>query len=171
MCTRNYESKKIKTIYLAACSSKYEYREGDSTPFFISWPNSETIDSCSRDISLCLVCWSANLPAIFFSYNKLVPATSHSQPKRVNKMQGLRRMSTDAELLQFVNLWSKLQYIQLTTTEDTIIWRFTTSRKYSASSAYKIQRKVSYPDQKWDQIWNVKVEPECSFFYFFRDRA
>ena len=101
----------------------------------------------------------------------LLQQTSHSQPKRVNKMQGLRRMSTDAELLQFVNLWSKLQYIQLTTTEDTIIWRFPTSRKYSASSAYKIQRKVSYPDQKWDQIWNVKVEPECSFFYFFRDRA
>ena len=167
MCTRNYESKKIKTIYLAACSSKYEYREGDSTPFFISWPNSETIDLCSRDISLCLVCWSAKLPAIFFSYNK--PATA-SQREWIRckdseewvRMQNYFNSSTYGPNC---NTFSSPQ--QKTLSYDDFRHLGSTPQaqliKYSARSHIQTRSGIRFGMSRWNQ--------SAVFFYFFRDRA
>ena len=73
-------------------------------------------------------------------------------------MRGLRRISTTSALHQFVDLWGKLQHIQLSEVEDTISWRLTANGSYSAASAYEVQFLGSLEDHRWAQLWQLKVE-------------
>jgi hypothetical protein len=72
-------------------------------------------------------------------------------------IKGLHRMSTTQEFNQFVNLWSKLQQVQLTSQPDEITRRFSPNSHYSIRSAYQIQFAGSfanfhgktYGNQRW----------------------
>ena len=79
-------------------------------------------------------------------------------------MRGLRRMNTEEQLRQFVDLWSQLQGVQLQESEDTISWRFESSGKYSARSAYDAQFVGTFPHHNWRKVWKIKAEPKCCFF-------
>jgi hypothetical protein len=65
---------------------------------------------------------------------------------------------------QFVDLWSQLQGVQLQESEDTISWRFESSGKYSARSAYDAQFVGTFPNHNWRKVWKIKAEPKCCFF-------
>jgi hypothetical protein len=46
---------------------------------------------------------------------------------------------TVAHITEFYNLWTKIQYVQLTEDPDSITWRLTTSATYSSALAYLAQ--------------------------------
>jgi len=79
-------------------------------------------------------------------------------------MRGLRRMSTDQELRQYVSLWQCLQQVQLDERQDQITWRFTADGNYTVKSAYNVQFIGTFPDHDWETVWKSKVEPKCRFF-------
>jgi hypothetical protein len=79
-------------------------------------------------------------------------------------MRGLQRISTTAEINQFVQLWSMTRQMQLSTQDDSISWRFTSHGCYSTRSAYKMQFAGSVADFEWDDLWKSKVENKCKFF-------
>jgi hypothetical protein len=79
-------------------------------------------------------------------------------------MSGLRRISTTEEVSQFVNLWHLLSQTRLTDRTDSIAWRFTSTGKYSAKSAYSVQFHGSFADHNWQSIWKAKAENKCKFF-------
>jgi len=81
-----------------------------------------------------------------------------------NWMKGLKRMSTQAEIRQFVDLWIQLQMVQLQPQDDQIHWRLTSDGKYSSKSAYEAQFVGAHPDYKWVCVWKAKVENKCEFF-------
>jgi hypothetical protein len=57
-----------------------------------------------------------------------------------NWMRSVHHISTRQELLEFVNLWNLLKNFRLREeVQDSIIWKWEPSGKYSAASAYKIQ--------------------------------
>jgi hypothetical protein len=79
-------------------------------------------------------------------------------------MSGLKRIVTTEEISQFVALWCRLIHIQLTSQHDSILWRFSASGQYSASSAYAVQFAGSCADFEWDEIWRARVKNKCKFF-------
>lgn len=79
-------------------------------------------------------------------------------------MRGLRRMNTEATLRQFVDLWRKLQTIQLTDNQDTNMWKFSATKQYSSKSACEVQFTGCVAETKWEWIWKAKVEHKCKFF-------
>lgn len=81
-----------------------------------------------------------------------------------NWMKGLKRLLTQAEIRQFVDLWIQLQTVQLQPQDDQIHWRFTPDGKYSSKSAYEAQFLGAHPDYRWMCVWKEKVENKSKFF-------
>ena len=79
-------------------------------------------------------------------------------------MGGLRHISTTTAINQFVDLWDRLDHIHLSDSEDTITWRLTADGSYSAASAYDVQFVGSFADNRWEQVWQMKVENKCRVF-------
>ncbi|CAL4911193.1 unnamed protein product [Urochloa decumbens] len=79
-------------------------------------------------------------------------------------MRGLRRISSEVALRQFVTLWNQVAPIQLSQQPDNITWRFSPDGEYTAQSAYKVQFIGSIREPRWKKIWKVKVEQKCRFF-------
>jgi hypothetical protein len=79
-------------------------------------------------------------------------------------MRGLRRLESEVGLRQFVDLWTQLSQVQLSSMNDTIAWRFTANGNYSAQLAYNVQFMGMVRDGMWNTIWKSKVENKCRFF-------
>ncbi|CAN6230203.1 unnamed protein product [Urochloa humidicola] len=79
-------------------------------------------------------------------------------------MRGLRRIASEADLRQFVTLWSQLHQFQLSDQPDSITWRFTPDGQYTAKSAYQVQFMGAIRDNQWTKLWKAKVEHKCRFF-------
>jgi len=79
-------------------------------------------------------------------------------------MRGLRRMNNETALRQFVELWTQIQQIRLSSHPDQITWRFTSDGQYIVKSAYEMQFCGSYADHIWKKIWGAKAENKCRFF-------
>jgi hypothetical protein len=86
-------------------------------------------------------------------------------------MRGLRRIGSTEGIRQFVDLWTQLSQVRLTSGEDTIRWRFTANGSYSASSAYNVQFQGAIKDGLWRGIWKAKVENKCRFFIWLLSQA
>lgn len=80
-------------------------------------------------------------------------------------MSGLKRITSPLQLRQFTALWLQLQQIQLQPEiDDSICWNLTSSKVYSASSAYRSQFLGSYSTSRFDKLWRCKVEGKCRLF-------
>jgi hypothetical protein len=79
-------------------------------------------------------------------------------------MRGLRRISTTAQIEQFVHLLSLLRGVHLVDRPDDIQWRFTATGTFSTKSAYRVQFHGSSADFEWGQLWSVKAENKCRVF-------
>ena len=102
-------------------------------------------------------------PALFklaWRKNKSVKEEFHNQ----NWTRGLWRMQTVDEMAAFVELWDKVQAVQLTNEEDKILWKWTVDGVYSSKSAYLAQFQGSYSKFIGDYIWKAEVEGKHKFF-------
>jgi hypothetical protein len=54
-------------------------------------------------------------------------------------MMDLQRINTEEQMDRFIELWSKIQLVNLSDARDSISWNLTTDGSYLASSAYAIQ--------------------------------
>lgn len=68
---------------------------------------------------------------------------------------GLQRISTEAQLDQFINLWQLLQSVTLIEERDSIAWNLTADGRYSAISAYHAQFLGRIPLPKLDLVWKI----------------
>jgi hypothetical protein len=78
--------------------------------------------------------------------------------------RGLWRMETVSEMANFVELWDKVQAVQLTANSDTIKWKWTADGVYTAKSAYVAQFQGSYSLFKGSHIWQAETEGKHKFF-------
>ena len=81
-------------------------------------------------------------------------------------MIGLRRISTEEQLDQFLALWGRIQQVQLSEERDIVTWKWTTNGKYSASSAYAAQflGRMERPDLA--KAWRIRAEGKVKFFFW-----
>jgi hypothetical protein len=77
--------------------------------------------------------------------------------------QGLQRISTTEQLMEYTTLWTMIAQVQQTERLDKISWKFTANGSFSTSSAYRVQFIGSYADYAWSQLWKAKVENKCKF--------
>jgi hypothetical protein len=74
-------------------------------------------------------------------------------------------VQTSQEIIEFVELWEQIYYVQLNEdNEDSIRWKWTNDGEYTTQSAYRIQFEGSYSRLKLTPIWRAKAEPKCRFF-------
>jgi hypothetical protein len=78
-------------------------------------------------------------------------------------MRGLQRLTTVAELNQFVLLWERIQSIQLTNEADSIVWSITADGHYSAASAYGIQFVGRIETPGLAKTWKLQAEGKIKF--------
>uniref|UniRef100_A0A0A9GFD1 Reverse transcriptase zinc-binding domain-containing protein n=1 Tax=Arundo donax TaxID=35708 RepID=A0A0A9GFD1_ARUDO len=78
--------------------------------------------------------------------------------------QGLMRMTTTDQMVQFITLWSLLQEVTLTNQPDVMLWRWTNAGQYSAKSAYLIQFQGSFDQFNAQEIWKANAQPKHKFF-------
>ena len=79
-------------------------------------------------------------------------------------MAGLQRISTAAQLDQFVALWHKIRQINLSEDHDAIRWHLAPSGVYSAKSAYDAQFFGRIPLPALDRVWKQKIEQKVKFY-------
>jgi hypothetical protein len=80
-----------------------------------------------------------------------------------NWVQGVRRISTREELIQFVELWSMLRNVSLNpAVRDEIKWKWTRNGEYTVASTYKIQLQGSHVLFQIGSLWKGRVEPSKS---------
>ncbi|KAM0917777.1 hypothetical protein ACQ4PT_009218 [Festuca glaucescens] len=81
-------------------------------------------------------------------------------------MKGLQRIATEAQLDEFVDLWTCVQTIRLSDGADMISWNITADGKYSAASAYAVQFLGRIRQPHLEQVWSIKVEGKVRFFFW-----
>ena len=81
-------------------------------------------------------------------------------------LRGLQRITTEAQLDQFINLWLLLQQVNLNDEIDTISWHFSADGRYSASSAYKVQFLGRLQQPNLDKVWQINAEGKVKFFFW-----
>ena len=81
-----------------------------------------------------------------------------------NWMKSLFRISTLAQIDQFVSLWECLSEVALQPWPDTITWQWTASGVHSAAATYRCQFAGTHTPFKAAKIWRAHVEPKCRFF-------
>jgi len=78
--------------------------------------------------------------------------------------RGLWRMSTAAEIAEFILLWEAVTGVQFSEATDEISWKWTANGRYSSKSAYEIQFVGSYSSFNSQAIWKAKAEGKHRFF-------
>lgn len=73
-------------------------------------------------------------------------------------------MNTATEMTEFVILWDLIQQVNLSDSQDEIVWRWTAHGEYTAKSAYAIQFKGAYCTFDAQAIWKAQVEGKHRFF-------
>jgi hypothetical protein len=82
-----------------------------------------------------------------------------------NWIVGVCRLSTRAELIEFIKLWLLLKNLCLRDeVNDSIVWKWTPSGEFSMASAYSIQFQGSHPPFHSGKLWKAKAEPKVKFF-------
>ena len=76
-------------------------------------------------------------------------------------MKALQRINSD----QFVQLWEKLQQVQLVDHPDTIRWKLTADEKYSATSAYFVQFYGRQTEPALEKVWKIRAEGKAKKNY------
>ena len=79
-------------------------------------------------------------------------------------MRGLQNISCFDDLELFVMLWSRIQMVQLTNQPDTVVWKLTANKMYSARSAYEAQFIGRLELLELDKVWTLKAEEKVRFF-------
>ena len=80
---------------------------------------------------------------------------------QINTAQGL----TLTHLQEFANLWEMVAGVTLSQDrQDTISWKFTTSREYTTSSAYLAQFVGLTYSTNTSMMWKTWAPPKCKFF-------
>ena len=79
-------------------------------------------------------------------------------------MRGLQRINNRQDLQSFVHLWGRIQRVRLTEERDTIAWKLTADKSYSARSAYEVQFLGRMLQQDLERVWQVKAEAKVQFF-------
>jgi hypothetical protein len=68
-------------------------------------------------------------------------------------------------LAQYLSVWDLVSHLVLQPeVEDTHIWRFSASGKYSAKSAYEAMFIGSIQFRLWERIWKTWAPNKCKFF-------
>ena len=78
-------------------------------------------------------------------------------------MRGLRHMRTPEQMREYIALWTRLQAVELSQEEDSIVWKLTSDGNYTARSAYLFQFMGSLKEMNWTTIWKAKTENKCKF--------
>ena len=73
-------------------------------------------------------------------------------------MKGLQRIHTEEQLVLFVQLWERVQQVQLEDRPDTIRWNLTADGKYSAKSAYFAQFYGRQAEPHLEKVWGIRAE-------------
>jgi hypothetical protein len=73
------------------------------------------------------------------------------------------------EIGQYLKLWNKVQNIALSDAPDQLLWRWTASGTYSASSCYKATFHGSTTSYAWKLIWKTWEPPRVKFFHWMAD--
>uniref|UniRef100_K3Z0L7 Reverse transcriptase zinc-binding domain-containing protein n=1 Tax=Setaria italica TaxID=4555 RepID=K3Z0L7_SETIT len=68
-------------------------------------------------------------------------------------------MTTASEMTEFVTLWDLIQQVNLSNSQDEIVWRWTAHGEYTAKSAYAIQFRGAYCSFDAQAIWKAQVWP------------
>lgn len=69
-------------------------------------------------------------------------------------------------LLQYLHLWDRLRAVQLLPrVSDSVIWRWSSDRKYSVASAYGAMFIGSSEPFGARLIWNTRAPPKVRFFF------
>jgi hypothetical protein len=67
-------------------------------------------------------------------------------------------------MVELINLWPRIQYVQLGQQDDVLIWKWTANGVYSAKSAYDVQFRGSFCSFNCTAVWKAKVEGKHRFF-------
>jgi hypothetical protein len=107
---------------------------------------------------------SATAPELF----KIASCKNRSVHKELlndNWIRSVARISTAAQLREFIDVASSLHDIHLDPhLKDSITWLWMANGEYSASSAYHIQFQGSFPKFDSKKIWCAYVEPKAKLF-------
>ena len=68
------------------------------------------------------------------------------------------------EMAEFVLLWDEVHQLQLSDSPDTISWKWTNDRRYTAKSAYKAQLHGTFSTVNGSWIWKAFAEGKQKFF-------
>lgn len=78
--------------------------------------------------------------------------------------QELHHSPSELELHQFVNFFSCVSRLTLVDEPDSIAWKLSPSRMYSAKTAYSAQFQGLVRHQHSSLFWNCGVPEKCKFF-------
>ena len=73
-------------------------------------------------------------------------------------------METVEEMASFVELWDKVQEVQLTGERDNITWKWMPDGVYTSKSACNVQFQGNYSTFKANHIWQAETEGKHRFF-------
>jgi exonuclease III len=105
--------------------------------------------------------WAPELFKIATRKNRSVNKEMHDN----NWIRSIARLSSPAQLIEYINLWMLLSETHLDPGHrDTISWKWTADGSYTASSAYMAQFHGSFNTFSTDKIWKAHAEPKCRFF-------
>jgi hypothetical protein len=80
-------------------------------------------------------------------------------------MGGLQHMEREEQLIQFIELWMKLQQVVLLPNAlDSITWKLTADDKYSAKSAYEVQFLGMIFEPYLEQVWKTRANGKVQMF-------
>lgn len=79
-------------------------------------------------------------------------------------MRGLSRLTSEAELEQFLKLWEQIQGIFISQQHDQISWVPKANGAYSAKSAYNSQFLGRIKQPHLQRAWTTKVEGKVKFY-------
>jgi hypothetical protein len=81
-----------------------------------------------------------------------------------NWIVNVRRLSTRAELIEFIKLWLLLKNVCLRDeVNDFIVWKWTPSDEFSTASTYSIQFQGSHPPFYSGKLEKAKAEQKVIF--------
>nr|XP_040249685.1 uncharacterized protein LOC120967149 [Aegilops tauschii subsp. strangulata] len=108
------------------------------------------------------------------SHLRVRPRAACSRPRRRRRVSdGLTQQAWirdihgslgPVEVVQYIDLWRRLHGIQLSSTPDTISWKWSANGIYSANSCYKALFLGSTSPSAWRQIWKGWAPLSYKFF-------
>lgn len=90
----------------------------------------------------------------------LVAAALH----RGRWMKGIEQLSTIEDLISFIDLWHRIQGVNLSDQPDDIEWKWNDSKSYIAATVYDAQFIGTIAKPELNALWKAKVEGKIKFF-------